>query len=239
MLGEFKSAVEMLTRGWQWGADRRDPARLQAARLIEAFEAHGIKRQQIARLLPKELQLPIASFSRPEKLKDKLTPELLDWAAEHLALRRPWLDGEESGPHRIVEAYKDPKRHVAWLEQRAAVAGDVSLRCILVWRSHKGPIGWESRGFLSVVYEETRSGLDEREVSRYWRLSDHWPLGHAASVEHMQALVPEARRLGILVLGKIVKPSWQRRFEEGRCFAHLLTDRVRGRWEPEDAVFVA
>ena len=42
---------------------RLDPTRVQAKRLIASFEAYGIARQQIPRLLPAGLKLPNAAFS--------------------------------------------------------------------------------------------------------------------------------------------------------------------------------
>ena len=81
------------SRGWTWAQDRRDPVRAQAQRPIDAFEGHGNARQQIARILPPELAIPAASLSGADKLKDKVTPALLDWTADYLALDRRWLDG--------------------------------------------------------------------------------------------------------------------------------------------------
>jgi hypothetical protein len=96
-----------------------DPARAQAKRLIETFEAYGIARQQIPRLLPPELKLHNAAFSTPDKLKDNVTPELLDWAADHLAFSRPWLDRVADTPHLMVDHYKacsSGLTRVRWLE---------------------------------------------------------------------------------------------------------------------------
>jgi hypothetical protein len=96
IVGEATGVFGLIEKGWRWLSDRMDPARAPAQRLMQAFEAYSIARQQIPRLLPDELKLPNAAFSTPEKLKDKVTPELLDWAAEHLALRRAWFAGVTS-----------------------------------------------------------------------------------------------------------------------------------------------
>ena len=54
ILGDERSIVDLLTRNWTWTQDRRDPVRAQAQRLNDAFEAQGIARQQIARVLTPE-----------------------------------------------------------------------------------------------------------------------------------------------------------------------------------------
>ena len=48
-VGEATGAVGLLGKGWDWWKGRRDPARRSAQRLIRAFEAHGVARQQIIR----------------------------------------------------------------------------------------------------------------------------------------------------------------------------------------------
>ena len=48
-MGETMGLVGVLSKGWWHG--RRDPARRSAQRLIRAFEAHGVARQQIIRLV--------------------------------------------------------------------------------------------------------------------------------------------------------------------------------------------
>lgn len=72
ILGDGKSIVELLARGLTWVRERRDPVRAQAHRMIDAFEAHSIARQRIARVLPPELAVPPAALSTPDKLKDKV-----------------------------------------------------------------------------------------------------------------------------------------------------------------------
>lgn len=44
-VGEATGVVGLLEKAWNLLRDRRDPARSQAKRLIETFEAYGIARQ--------------------------------------------------------------------------------------------------------------------------------------------------------------------------------------------------
>jgi hypothetical protein len=51
IVGEATSTLGLLGKVWSWLRDRVDPARMQAQQFIQAFEAYGIARQQIPRLL--------------------------------------------------------------------------------------------------------------------------------------------------------------------------------------------
>lgn len=235
IVGEATSTLGLLGKAWGWLRDRFDPARVQAKRLIQAFEAYGIARQQIPRLQPAGLTLPNAAFSSPDKLKAHLTPALLDWAAEHLAIRRSWLDGVGAQPHLIEDHYKAVAGYRDWLTQRIEQVPLVH-RFVHVWKPQGPAIGPEAFGPVCLVYEETSDGLDRAEFSRFWRLSDEWPLDHAPCVENMIAVVAIARSLGILVVGHELALDDLRRLTAGKALIPDLQRRRRGRWHPEDLV---
>jgi hypothetical protein len=236
IVGEIKAFFDLLARGRQWRDDRNDPVRLQAERVITAFEVYGVKRQQIARLLPRPLALPPVRFSNPASLSGDVSPELLDWVAEYLGLNRAWLDGVDPQPHLLIEGYKDTPAHERWLRGRIHVAPNVH-RFITVWKAESGPVSFDSVGPLCIVYEEVDAGLDGSEFSRYWLLSRNWPLGHPPSVECMVSLSSVARSLGILMTGRLKPLRWLAKLEGGRAFAPEV-EVVGGQlWYPEDTVF--
>jgi len=235
IVGEVMGALGLLGKAWAWLRDRFDPARVQAKRLIQAFEAYGTARQQIPRLLPAGLALPNAAFSSPDKLKAYLSPALLDWAAEHLAIDRSWLDGVGAQPHRIEEHYKSPGGYRDWLAQRIEQVPHAS-RLLQVWKMHGSEIGPDAYGPVCLVYEEISEGLDGSEFSRYWRLSGEWPLDHPPCVENMIALVAIARSLGVLVAGHELALGDLRRLTAGKALIPELQQRRRGGWHPEDLI---
>jgi hypothetical protein len=235
IVGEATSTLGLLGKAWGWLRDRLDPTRVQAQRLIRAFEAYGIARQQIPRLMPAGLTLPNAAFSSPDKLKAHLTPALLDWAAEHLAIRRSWLDGVGAQPHLFEDHYKAVAGYRDWLTQRIEQVPLVH-RFVHVWKPQGPAIGPEAFGPVCLGYEETSDGLDRAEFSRFWRLSDEWPLDHAPCVENMIAVVAIARSLGILVVGHELALDDLRRLTAGKALIPDLQRRRRGRWRPEDLV---
>ena len=67
LFGEGKAIVDLLAHWRKWRKDSNDPARQQAERLIAAFEAYGVRRQQIARLMPESVALPSPLMSRPSR----------------------------------------------------------------------------------------------------------------------------------------------------------------------------
>lgn len=242
VVGETSSIIGLLGKGWDWLEDRLDPARLSAKRLIAAFEAHGIKRQQIIRLLPPQVmqakpELTMADFSSSKKLKLKLSPALLDWAAGYLNLQRAWLDGVDVRPHVVVDFYKEPARYRGWLQARQRNFPHVH-RLLCIWKGQGQPLGEEGYGVgpLCLVYAETEDGLDGMELSRYWLLSGEWPLDHAPCVENMVAAVSVAQSLGILVIGREVPLDKLVRLEAGTMLQAEMLGQSRGAWHPEDLV---
>lgn len=234
-VGEATGVLGLLGKAWNLLRDRLDPARAQAKRLIETFEAYGIARQQVPRLLPAELKLPNAAFSTPDKLKDKLTSELLDWAAEHLAIDRAWLDGVSPQPHLRVDGYKQPSRYRDWLLERQRIAPD-ARRLLVVWKPAGVAVGPEAQGPLCLVYEEISDGLDGNELSRYWLLSDGWHWDHSPCVSNMVAAVAVAQSLGVMVIGHDIPAALLVQLEAGKKLAPVVATQRQRLWHPDDLI---
>jgi hypothetical protein len=227
----LKSLVDLFRDGLAGWKKRRNPARAQAQRLLDAFAAYGVAGVQIPRLLPEPLALPNAVFADADELKDKLTPSLLDWAAETFALRRGWLDGVDSQRHERVEGYKQPLIFRDWLQQRLALfpGGD---RVIHVFVAGTKPLGPQSVGPLCIAYSECFYTLDTQELSRYWLLSDHWRLDHSPCIVNLMALCVIAEQLGIMVIGHSVSQQAITRLDNGQVFVPQVLALDTYRWFP-------
>ncbi len=229
--------IGLLECGIDLVQDRRDPVRGQAKRLIAAFEAYGIARQQIARVLPADLQITPSSFSTPDKLRDAITPSLLDWAAEFLIVDRGWLDGVGHGPHLRVEGYKDEERYADWFRQRAAVAPSFDCRTVMVWSSSAlEPSDFAHSGVLCLLYSEATPSFDGKELDRYWLLSRQWPLEHAPCLISMCRVVQIAESLRIRVVGRVLPERLLRKLDDGRLLAPQVASQNGKIWYPEDLV---
>lgn len=233
VVGEAKGVFDLLSSGWTWLRDRRDPVRLQARRLIDAFEAYGIARQQIARVLPPEFALPPAAFSTPDLLKDKLSAPLLDWTAEYLALNRPWLDGLDVHPHRHINDHFSDTAYADWFRERLALAREVNRR-LCMWAPYDLCNGIDEPGTFSVVYIEDSAGLDDLELSRYWLLSESWPIDHRPCLTRMASMAEVATTMGISVIGRVVQQKVLDDLERGRLLAPRAGERIGRSWYPPD-----
>lgn len=231
----IKSLVDLCRDGFAYRKRRRNPARAQAQRLLDAFAAHGVAGVQIPRLLPESLALPNAIFADADALKDKLTPALLDWAADTFAWRRDWLDGVEPQRHRRIDGYKQPGRFCDWLEQRLALPLDGD-RTLHVWMSVEPPLGPHSTGPLCIAYEECFGQLDARELCRWWLLSDGWRLDHTPCIENLMALCAIAAQLDIMVICHMVSREALAQLEGGRLFVPQLLAQSHHRWFPADLI---
>lgn len=234
-VGEATGVVGLFGKGWAWLRDRLDPARAQAKRLIETFETYGIARQQIPRVLPAELKLPNAAFSKPDKLKDKVTPELLDWAADYLAINRAWLDGVSHQPHLRMDRYKQAAGYRDWLLERQGTAPNVD-RMLLVWKAAGSVVGPHADGPLCLVYEEVSKGLDGTELSRYWLLSEGWHWYHTPCVSNMVAAVAVAQSLGVTVIGQDIPPTLLAQLEAGKKLVSEVANKRQRLWHPDDLI---
>jgi hypothetical protein len=87
-----------------------------------------------------------------------------------------------------------------------------------------------------LIYEETSSGLDGSEFTRYWLLSDHWSLHHAPCLENLLAVIVLARSLGIWVLGSDVPMALLQQLEAGKKLIPEVAKCRRGGWHPEDLI---
>ena len=233
-VGDATSVVRLLADGWKALRGERNITRLQARRLLRAFEVYGIARQQICRLLPHRLALPLKSFATAESLEAELTEGLLAWTSDFLVLRRGWLDGVDSQPHKVIEGYKREAAFGAFFADRIDLEPQAN-RSLHVWTPTLPRLGWSnSPGLLSMVYVEDTQGLDDDSVSRYWLLSQDWRLDHAPCVESMVKTVAIAHSMRILVVGRLVPDRMLRSLQRGRLFAPQVALKAGGLWYPAD-----
>lgn len=158
---------------------------------------------------------------------------MLDWAADYLALNRRWLDGVDPHPHCHVDGYKNEEVYGDWLRQRLQSAPAVD-RVLYVWTAEDPGSPSAGAGPVCLVYSEDSGWLDDGSLSRYWLLSDEWPIQHGACVVSMLKVVDIARSLGIQVVGRLVPAPVLRKLEAGRIFAPQALARGGKLWYPED-----
>jgi hypothetical protein len=230
ILGIAKFGLEILGKLFSWRRNRKNPIRQQAQRVLEAFEAHGILKQQIPRLLPSDFSIPMDSFSSPDRLKTKLSPAFLDWVAITLNLQRGWLDGGEELPHEHYDIYQDLAAVYHWLQERQAAINHQTM-IFHVLAVHPGKNPCEGKGRFCVVLEERFAEMDKRALSRYYTLTHGWTFEHISCLIELTCLAALSEALSIRFLGRVVSKINLDGVEKGKKFIPEVLNQSTQRWE--------
>lgn len=231
-VGLFKWASEGafgLVKRWR---ECQRPLYRQARRFIEAFESHGVARQQVPRLMPESIRLTLQAVATPEALTAKLQLEHLDWAAETLALQREWFDAEGGQPHQIVGSlYKRPAAQHEWLACRTlARSGGYSALHVATLEDFRDP--GQAEGFFFVAYEECFEQLGDKSISRYWYLSNGFRFGHAPCTVDLLTMLAIGECLGISAVGHVLPSKRIERAERGTLGLLPKALSEGRRWQP-------
>jgi len=235
-----KTAIDLISRGWTLFKQRRDPVRAQAARVLVAFEAHGVKPQQIARLLPASIEVKTTAWTSAETLKDATTPALLQWTANTLALDPAWLDGERICRHVAFTAhYKHPAQLFNWLRERYQRSDKTQWEagaslCVLC--ACDAPMTNTANGPLVLMLRETFAEVNGSERYRYTLLSEGWRLDHTPCTASLAAACAIAQHMHLPIHALTASARQLRALEEGKCFAGEVWTTAKARWHPDDFV---
>lgn len=235
-VGLFRWASEGLFGFVKRRRERQQPLYRQASRFIEAFEAHGVARQQVPRLMPEPIRLTLQAVATPEALAAKLQLEHLDWAGETLALQREWFDAEGGQPHQVVgSVYKRPAAQHEWLASRTlALPGWHAALHVATQGEFRDP--GQAEGAFFVAYEECFEQLGNKSVSRYWYLSNGFRFSHAPCTIDLLTMLAIGECLGISAVGHVLPSQLIERAERG-TLGLLPKVLSEGRhWQPREWV---
>lgn len=169
-------AVHFVERLLGWNKRRNNPARQQAARVLQAFEAHGVARMQINQVLPPALRLTALAWSEPDELKTVLRQEHIDGLSERFNLKGDWLAGLSNVANELIFSYKQPGELHRWFERNRNPGSSFEFKLHLI-TSSADEIGADSTGPFALVLEQLP---DDDSASRFLHLSegshcDHYP----------------------------------------------------------------
>lgn len=154
LLQTAHSLFGSLARVVGWLQNRANPARRQAARILEVFEAHSFERTQINRLLPADLQLTQFELSIPDELKKVIKQRHVDWVTDYFVLNPGWLDGTSDRAHTLIHSYKSAGELQAWFRDHAARSERGVRFKLHLLTSDSSAITAASSGYYAVVLEE-------------------------------------------------------------------------------------
>lgn len=236
--GLVKTAADLLPRAWTSWLAQRDPVCAQAARVLLAFEAHGIARTQIVRLLPPALPLPLTAFANPQSLREHLTPAFLDWVAGFFLLERGWLDGVgDASPHSPDAHcfYKQPDE-LHWSLQALNAAHPLDF-ALYVLKTAPGLPNAASRGPFALVLKEFGPGLDDGAIARYRLLSHSSHFEHFPCCIDLLASCAVADALSIQLRGLVVSRRQLQRLEAGKAMIPEAMKRPKAGWQPDELLY--
>lgn len=235
-VGLFRWASEGLFGVLKRRRERQLPLYRQASRFIEAFETHGVARQQVPRLMPEPIRLSLQAVATPEALAAKLGLEHLDWASETLALQREWFDAEGGQPHQVVhEVYKMPGSPHHWLQSRLSIRPGYHAALHLATQAEFLDPG-QAEGSFFVAYEECFSEVGDKPISRYWYLSDGSRFDHTPCTVDLISLLTIAESLGVSSIGHVLPSRVIGRAESGTLGLLPKVLNQGRRWQPREWV---
>ncbi|ENM5760153.1 hypothetical protein ACQ902_003959 [Vibrio mimicus] len=102
IFGEIESFFSLIERIYKPFKSKKELEPLQpellSTRLVTAFEAHGVHRNQIPKVLG--FELTVNDVFSDEKFLSVLTEEVLDSACNLLGIKCDWLDGASKQVHK-------------------------------------------------------------------------------------------------------------------------------------------
>ena len=228
LFGEINSAVSLAEKFGTWWNSRKRVDTV-TSRFISLFEAHGVHRNQIARILGNSH--PIAKFQSDDALSGLLTTDLLDQAASLFAVRRDWLDCATDNIYQPHDFYKKPEHFKSFVDDlMSRCVGDVS-GVILVGNSKQH----EEKALI--VIQETIAFLNEKPIYRY-HLCNNWLFDYWKSRAYLTACIAIAWSRKLYLLGRRVPIELIRKYSAGTAFLEYRTDNalplLGQHWYPED-----
>lgn len=193
-----------------WLQDRANPVRRQASRVLRAFEAHGIERTQINRLLPTDLQLKQFDLSNADEFKKVLTPAHINWMVDYFALNPDWLDGTSERAHKRIDSYKNPAKLHAWFRERISQTDPGGRYKLHLFTVDSASISAASSGYFAVVLEEFFD-VDDDCLSRYYHLTEGAHFDHPPCVLHLMQVLALAHFHGAIMRRAVMSSANLRR----------------------------
>jgi hypothetical protein len=183
-----------------------------SSRFVCLFEKHGVHRNQIPRLFGNGLKLNDVEIN--EKLLPKLTPEILQAAAELFAVRIEWLEGVDEQIYLTHDFYKQPEAYAEFLNQ--LIDGkDYRVIAKLVWSTDSN---YAQDAVL--VLEEQFDYLGNEAIDRY-HLCGGWVNKYWKSRADLAACISITLKQHVFIKG-FQTPARIDQFSEGNGFVPEL-----------------
>jgi hypothetical protein len=238
ILSEANALVSLVEKASRWLPRKKTQALPEpesiASRLVRLFEAHGVHRNQISRVLGHGLR-PI-DLQTDESLMAVLTDEILDTAAALFAIRREWLDGASQQIYPLHDFYKRPDQFVRFIDGLFVIGPQLVRGVVLIARTDRGTNQEEDSAVI--VLEQGIAELDSDRVLYRYHLCHNWSFDYWKSRAYLTACVASAWKREIHLMGREVPIETIRKYKDGERFLEYRIDNafpIHGTpWYPED-----
>jgi hypothetical protein len=220
-----------------------DSFRLEAQRIIDAFRAHDLDPNEVARILPKGVLLGASPsvLGDASELKNHLS-EVSPWALNELALDPLWLRGKSKKPHLYIHSYKHLSELTDFLKSREGLREDgteglIDRYQLHIYKQDDKPLS-DSAGTFVVLLSEEFACLDGDSYYRFYYLTEGHHFEHSPCLIHLLQIITVALHYRIFIFGHVMAPRRIEALDGGEGFVNDLVTGVTGKvWHPEDLFF--
>ncbi|MEC6908669.1 hypothetical protein VXS04_13430 [Photobacterium piscicola] len=235
MFGEIESFCALVDRVKKFFKNHSNPGsdkELLSTRLVQLYEAHGVHRNQIPKVIGQGLTL--YDVSTDERLLKKLTDKILSSTCQLFGINRDWLDGASDEIYPTYDFYKCPAKFEAFLSSLLAKSGSDGLDGILL-------SAVDSRVESVLILQETIDSINEKPYYRYY-LCSGWFLSYWKSTGYITACVAMCWKNNVYVYGLYVDKATVDKYAHGNNLLDFGYDGIYQlsgiRWYPEDLALV-
>jgi len=234
IFGEINGAITLLGRVGGTLANmlkrrKARPVTSVAHRFVDLFEAHGVRRNQIPRVLGHGLTL--SDVVDEASLLPKLTEPVLDAACSLFGVRREWLDGAGEDPYVRHDFYQYPGDFQRFIEELKAARPDAELTGYLVVPEEAAP-----HDQAHLILGQAIACLGDATVYRYY-VCDTWIYDYWKSRAYLTACVAIAWKNDVYVTGRYANRRDLSMLVASGSLPGLVLDRLASggrRWYAED-----
>lgn len=240
--------IDPLRKIWRdlYGLYKKDPShylegRLStgldvAYRVIGFFEAHGVKRTQIYRILGERFPEITPSLDA-EKLLSILNEELIQNVCDLFGVRRAWVEGEDEKIYETLQQYKDFPAFVDFVHKLKELHPDEFCFLTMLKSSKKSADLYADMPDIAMFFSEPIAKLGDNIIYRYLPLYGSFPWNHQPARFHVCAFARIIENTpGFILKGYSVQRKYVEKIAAGKAIPHHRM-KIKGGWHPGDYAY--
>lgn len=212
--------------------EQKKEPELVSTRFVRAFEAHGVHRNQIPRVIGHGLTL--YDMKTDDSLLQKLNDEILDDACDLLGIRRAWLDGAVEEIYETYDFYKNPRGFKQFLLEKNVVNNENFSGVLL------SPKKENNRATAVIIIQEIVGYIEGRPYYKYY-ICNNWSYTYWKAHAFLVCCISLCWKNKIYLKGKVVANELIDSIEYGLALLDWGSEgfySVSGYWWHADDMFL-